>query len=425
MAQVAGMTGQMERCGKVSGNATGALEGIRVIDLTSVVFGPYATQTLGDMGADVIKVEAPEGDVLRGVTPTRTDGMGVVFMNINRNKRSVVLDLKRTAHRAALDRIVATADVFIHSIRPKAAERLGITYDTLKVVNPRLIHCTAIGFASDGPYADAPAYDDIIQGLSGTADLNRRQRESVAAVRPDAAGEIAPTFVPAAVADKTAGLMVAQGILAALFHRERSGEGQAIEIPMFEAMTSFTLLEHLYGAVHQPNDNAFGYNRSLAPDRRPFPTKDGYIVMMPFTTRHWRSFFNAIGRDDLVEDPLVNDPNVRSPRIGELYALIAAATPQRTTAEWIEAMRAADVPAMPVNRLEELSADPHLAATRFFIDTDHPTEGRVRTTAPPIRFSETPASATRRPVPKLGADTHNVLREAGMSDAEIDALGEE
>ena len=412
----------MERCGKVSGKAKGALEGVRVIDLTSVVFGPYATQSLGDMGADVIKVEAPEGDVLRGVTPARTDGMGVVFMNINRNKRSVVLDLKQVAHKTALDRIVATADVFIHSIRPKAAARLGITYDTLKAVNSRLIHCTAVGFASDGPYADAPAYDDIIQGLSGTADLNRRQRVSVADVRPDDAGEIAPTFVPAAIADKTAGLIVAQGILAALFHRERTGEGQAIEIPMFEAMTSFTLLEHLYGAVHQPNNDGFGYNRSLAPDRRPFPTQDGYIVMMPFTTRHWRSFFAAIGRDDLVEDPLINDPNVRSPRIGELYAKIAEATPTRTTAAWLEAMREADVPAMPVNRLEDLASDPHLAGTGFFVDSDHPTEGRVRTTAPPIRFSKTPASATRRPVPKLGADTRDVLREAGLSEAEIDAL---
>ena len=332
----------------MSGKTAGALSGIRVVDLTSVVFGPYATQTLGDMGADVVKVEAPEGDVLRGVTPTRTDGMGVVFMNINRNKRSVVLDLKQPAHRAALDRIVATADVFIHSIRPKAAERLGITYDRLKTVNERLIHCTAVGFASDGPYADAPAYDDIIQGLSGTADLNRRQRAAVDEVRPGEGGAIAPTFVPGAVADKTAGLIVAQGILAALFHRERTGEGQAIEIPMFEAMTSFTLLEHLYGAVHQPDGAPFGYNRSLAPDRRPFPTRDGYIVMMPFTTRHWRSFFAAIGRDDLVESPLVNDPNVRSPRIAELYALIAAATPSRTTAEWLEAMRTADVPAMPV-----------------------------------------------------------------------------
>ena len=406
----------------MSGKTAGALSGIRVVDLTSVVFGPYATQTLGDMGADVIKVEAPEGDVLRGVTPTRTDGMGVVFMNINRNKRSVVLDLKQTAHRAALDRIVATADVFIHSIRPKAAERLGITYERLKTVNERLIHCTAVGFASDGPYADAPAYDDIIQGLSGTADLNRRQRAAVDEVRPGEGGAIAPTFVPGAVADKTAGLIVAQGILAALFHRERTGEGQAIEIPMFEAMTSFTLLEHLYGAVHQPDGAPFGYNRSLAPDRRPFPTRDGYIVMMPFTTRHWRSFFAAIGRDDLVEAPLVNDPNVRSPRIAELYALIAAATPSRTTAEWLEAMRVADVPAMPVNRLEDLTSDPHLAATGFFVDSDHPTEGRVRTTAPPIRFSATPASATRRPVPKLGADTREVLGEAGLSEAEIDAI---
>ena len=406
----------------MSGKTAGALSGIRVVDLTSVVFGPYATQTLGDMGADVIKVEAPEGDVLRGVTPTRTDGMGVVFMNINRNKRSVVLDLKQTAHRAALDRIVATADVFIHSIRPKAAERLGITYERLKTVNERLIHCTAVGFASDGPYADAPAYDDIIQGLSGTADLNRRQRAAVDEVRPGEGGAIAPTFVPGAVADKTAGLIVAQGILAALFHRERTGEGQAIEIPMFEAMTSFTLLEHLYGAVHQPDGTPYGYNRSLAPDRRPFPTRDGYIVMMPFTTRHWRSFFAAIGRDDLVEAPLVNDPNVRSPRIAELYALIAEATPSRTTAEWLEAMRAADVPAMPVNRLEDLTSDPHLAATGFFVDSDHPTEGRVRTTAPPIRFSATPASATRRPVPKLGADTREVLGEAGLSEAEIDAI---
>jgi crotonobetainyl-CoA:carnitine CoA-transferase CaiB-like acyl-CoA transferase len=408
----------------VSGTKAGALEGVRIIDLTSVVFGPYATQMLGDLGADVIKVEAPEGDVLRGVTPTRTDRMGVVFMNINRNKRSVVLDLKQATHKNALDKLVATADVFVHSIRPKAAARLGITYDALKAVNDRLIHCTAIGFSGEGPYADRPAYDDIIQGLSGAVDLNRRQREAVAEVRPGDAGAIVPTFVPGAVADKTAGLFVAQGILAALFHRERTGEGQAIEIPMLEAMTSFTVLEHLYGAVHQPDGGPYGYNRSLAPDRRPFPTKDGYIVMMPFTTRHWRSCFAVLGRSDLVESDLVNDPGVRSPRIAELYAAVAAATPRRTTAEWLSAMEAADVPAMPVNRLEELADDPHLAATGFFIDTDHPSEGRVRTTSPAIRFAATPASATRRPVPKLGADTREVLLEAGLTEVEIAALGD-
>ncbi|MCH2395213.1 CaiB/BaiF CoA transferase family protein [Oceanibaculum sp.] len=389
---------------------TGALTGIRILDLTSVVFGPYATQMLGDMGADVIKIESPEGDVMRAAAPARHPGMGAVYLNSNRNKRSIVLDLKQPTARDVLMRLVSTADVFVHSMRPQAMTKLGLDYETLKRANPEIIHCSAWGYGSGGPYADKPAYDDIIQAMSGAADLTRRQGLTEE-----------PAFVPAILADKTAGLHVAIALLTAIVHKVRTGRGQSVEVPMFESLASFMLVEHLAGAVFEPAEGPMGYQRLLAPHRKPYRTADGYVTVLPYTTKQWRSFFTLANRPEMLDDPRVNDAGLRSRVIGELYQMVAGIMPSRTSADWLEALEQADIPAMPVNSLEDVLADRHLAETGFFREYDHPSEGRIRTPAPPMRFSDSPATI-RKGAPRLGEDSRTVLDEAGYSAAEIAGL---
>lgn len=390
--------------------AAGILDGITVIDLTSVVFGPYATQILGDLGADVIKVESPEGDVLRMADPARHRGMGAVFLNTNRNKRSVVLDLKQPAARDALLAIVREADIFAHSLRPQAIAKLGLTYAAMKESNPALIYASAWGFGAGGPYAQKPAYDDIIQAVSGIAHLAERR------------GDGAPAFAPTIMADKTGALTLAWALLAALFHRERTGEGQEVEVPMYESLVAYTLIEHLTGAGFRPQDGTMGYDRMLAPHRRPYRTADGYLTVLPYTARQWRAFFEVAGRPEMAEDPRVTDGPTRSRHIGALYGEIAAVMPQRTSAEWLRLLEAADIPAMPVNSLEDLLEDPQLAATNFFVDFEHPSEGAMRTTAVPARFSKAPGDPTRHPAPRLGEHTLEVLRAAGLGDGDIQGL---
>lgn len=388
----------------------GPLAGIRVVDLTSVVLGPYATQILGDMGADVVKVEAPEGDVLRSIAPARSLGMGAAFLSTNRNKRSVALDLKNEPGRAALLRIIKTADVFVHSIRPQAIARLGLGWTDLRPINPRLIHCSAWGFGSGGPYADKPAYDDVIQAMSGVADL--------AARRGDAPH---PLYAPTILADKTAALTVVYAVSMALFQRERTGHGQEVEVPMFETLTSFVLLEHLAGAVFDPPRGSMGYDRALAPHRRPYATSDGFVAVLPYTTRQWRSFFAVAGRREMLDDSRVNNPAERSRNIAALYRIVAELMPERSTTEWLALLEKADVPATPVNSLEDLLRDPHLEATGFFEPFDHPSEGRLRMAAVPVRFKETPGGI-RRGAPRLGEHSTEVLAEAGLSLREIEEL---
>ncbi len=395
------------------GNTNGAhgpLTGIRVIDLTSVVFGPYATQTLGDMGADIIKVESPEGDIIRTAFPARNPGMSGVYLNANRNKRSIVLDLRSADARAALMRLTATADVFVHSMRPAAIAKLGLDYARVAAAKPDIIYASAWGFKSTGPYADRPAYDDVIQGISGTADLPRRR------------GAAAPDFAPMVMADKVAGLHAINGITMALFHRERTGEGQQIEIPMFESVTSFNFVEQLCGAAFEPPLAPPGYSRVLEPNRRPYSTRDGFMVVLPYNDKQCRGFFEAAGRADLAQDERFATASARSRNVDQYYGLISELIATKTTAEWVPLLKQADVPAIPVNTLEDVMVDEHLQATGFFQEYEHPTEGRVRTTGVPLHFEKTPGSATRLAPPRLGENTRDILAENGFSDREIAAL---
>jgi crotonobetainyl-CoA:carnitine CoA-transferase CaiB-like acyl-CoA transferase len=382
----------------------GPLTGVRVIDMTSIVMGPYATQILGDMGADVIKVEPPEGDVFRHVTPFRNRGMSAAFLNLNRNKRSIALDLKREDERHVLLDLIAGADVFVTTVRPQAMRKLGLDYESLREGAPRLIYCGAYGFSESGPYAGRPAFDDIIQAMCGMASLQGPQR------RIDSDG---PRYVNTIMADKTSGCVIAYAIAMALYERERSGRGQAIEVPMFETMVSFTLIEHLAGETFCPAQGGMGYERVLSEHRKPYRTKDGYISLLPYTTGQWGRFFEAAGRPEMAADPRVTDPALRSDKISELYGLLAEIVAERTTAEWVELLRAADLPTTPVLSPDDLLNDEHLQALDFFQREEHPSEGEVRTIGIPVRFSRTPGDV-RRLAPRLNENREEILMEAAV-----------
>lgn len=365
----------------------GPLAGIRVIDLSTVVAGPFATQVLAEMGADIVKVEGPAGDILRAPGPARSPGMGAAFINCNRGKQSLVLDLKQPADRARLDDLVRGADVLVHNMRMKAAGRLGLVDAQLRKLNPGLITCAIVGFGQDGPYCDRPAYDDIIQAASGWADLERR-----------ASGK--PRYAPTIAADKTTSLYVTTAISAALFHRARTGEGQAIEVPMFEAMVSFLAVEHLAGLTFRPPLGPSGYARLLSPHRRPYRTRDGHIAVLPYNASHWSDVFRAAGRDDWAQDEALKSDAARAAQIDTLYERLAACLLQDTTEAWLARLGPLDVPCSRVNRIEDLLEDPHLVATGFFEAVDHPTEGPLTVTRPPVRFSLTPCGSTS-PAPPL------------------------
>ncbi|HLT61487.1 MAG TPA: CoA transferase, partial [Microlunatus sp.] len=381
-----------------------ALAGIRVLDLTTVVFGPYASLILADHGAEVIKIESPAGDPVRTAGPGADQRYAALFLGSNRNKRSVVLDLKRPAARSALLRLADRADVIMHSMRPHKMADLGLDPESVLSRNPRLIFAELAGFGAGGRYREQPAYDDIVQGLSGAADLMRRQT-----------GET--RYLPTIIADKIGGLTAAHAILAALFQRERSGRGQLVEVPMFEAMASFLLTEHFH-ARHLPRDPdqepAAGYTRILSPWRRPYPTRDGHVCVMPYGDRHWRDFFVAAGRPELADDPRFADLALRTRHIDELYRLMAEIIAGDTTRHWLDLCARLDVPAAPVNRLDELEQDPHLTDVGFFVElTD--AEGTYRFPRSPVRLSD--SVVPPRLPPRLGADTADVLREAGLTEA--------
>ena len=388
--------------------ATGPLSGIRVIDVTTVVLGPFCSQTLGDMGADVIKIETIQGDTTRYLGPARTPGMGSYFANLNRNKRSMALDLKKPAAREAILRLVETADVFVHNMRIGAAQRLGLDYETLAARNPKLIYAAASGFRKGSSMQEFPAYDDLIQGVSGIASLN---------AGPDGA----PRYFPTVVVDKLTGATLASMIGMALFHRERTGEGQEIHVPMMETILSFTLVEHMWhGTLGEP-EKGMGYPRMLTPHRRPYATKDGYISVIAHSDAQWRKLFEAMGVPELNNDPRFNSVPARSQNIDAVYATLTDGMKQRTTDEWLTELRPADIPCGKANDIDELFTDPYLVETGFFEAHEHPTEGHVVIPAVPARFSKSPPNV-HRAWPKLGEHTAEILTEAGYSDAEIAAI---
>lgn len=387
----------------------GPLEGVRVVDLTSVVVGPICTRMLADQGADVIKVEPPEGDILRTLAHgSRTPGMSGKFIQFNRNKRSVCLDLKRPEGLAAMGRLLDGADVFVSNMRPAALGRLGLDSAALLARNPRLIHCSILAFGNGGRYASRPAYDPVVQSLSG-----------VAATFQAATGE--PRFVPMVMTDHVTGLIAAQCIGFALFRRARTGAGEAIEVPMFENMASFVMSEHLGPATFDPPVGPIGDTRLLSPFYRPLPTRDGWITVAPNTDAQAFAFFDAIGRPELRDDPRFRSAAARTANAAAYFEIRATALATRGTAEWLEILAARDVPAAAYNSLDDLLADPHLADIGFFEPEAHPTEGPLRRTAIPNRFGggmrEDPL-----PAPRLGAQTRQVLEEAGCAPEEVDRL---
>jgi len=388
--------------------ATGPLAGIRVIDVTSIVLGPYATQMLGDLGADVIKVESPRGDDTRWIGPSRTPGMGSYFANLNRNKRSIVLDLKQPPAKAALLRLVDTADVFVHNMRPGAAKRLGLDYVSLSPRNPRLIHASASGFRPGSTRAEAPAFDDLIQGMSGLASLN---------AGPDGA----PRYAPTVLVDKLTGHMLASMIGMALFHRERTGQGQEVHVPMLETTLAFLLVEHLsWGTLSEP-ERGLGYPRMVTPHRRPYPTKDGFISVIASSDAQYARLLTALGHPELIDDPRFASMAGRALNIDAVLSVLTEGLRARTTAAWLTILTEADIPCGNAASLGDLFSDDYLRDTGFFQPMQHPTEGLVTVPAIAPAFSASPPSV-RRLWPALGEHTREVLREAGLADAEIEAI---
>jgi crotonobetainyl-CoA:carnitine CoA-transferase CaiB-like acyl-CoA transferase len=386
------------------------LDGVKVIDLSNMLMAPYATQILGDMGADVIKVEPPEGDPIRDIGPSRNPGMGAIFLHANRSKRSISLDLRQDAGRMAMLELLKDADVLVYNRRPQSMGRLGLSYEAVSAVNPRIIYAGLYGFGEDGPYAGKPAFDDLIQGATAIPWLSHMAYGSE------------PTYVPTAISDRGVGLWAVGQITAALYHQSRTGVGQKLELPMFEMMASFVLADHLGGASFEPSLGAPGYPRMLVPNRRPHRTADGYICAMVYTDRHWRAYFKLLGREqDFDIDPRYTNMTTRNENIKSIYDDLAEVLATRGTQDWLALFETADIPAMPLHTPESLIADPHLAATGFFSVTEHPSEGSIREIGVPSNWSVTQPSATH-PAPRLGEHSNEILSEAGFSQEAIAQL---
>ena len=386
----------------------GPLQGVRVVDLTTVMLGPFCTQILGEMGAEIIKIETPEGDVNRWTGESRSPGMSTGQLIKGRNKRSIILDLKVKKVRKVFEKLIKTADVFVHNIRPKAAKRLAIDYETIAELNHNIIYASATGFGETGPFADKPAYDDLIQGASGIASLFGKVTGT-------------PRYVPSVMADKTTGLFLSNYISMALFHRERTGEGQKLHVPMYESFAAFVVSEHMQGQTFVPPTGPAGYTRMLTSHRKPYETKDGFICVVPYTQKHWANFLALVGRADLLKDPRFSNQTERTKNIDTLYEIVSDNMKSRSTNNWIIALSDADIPAGPMNSPEDLFECPHLKAVEMFPEIEHPTEGRIKHIKVPAAFSKTPGGLYHHSE-KLGASTNTVLNELGFSRTEISEL---
>lgn len=388
---------------------TGPLDGIRILDLSSVVMGPYATQILGDLGADVIKVESPSGDNMRAVGPMRNPGMGAIYLHLNRNKRSAALDLKTADGREACLELARTADVLLYNTRPQAMARLGLDYDAVAQANPRIVYVGAYGFGNRGPYAGKPAYDDLIQGMTGIPALYQLNSGDV------------PRYAPLTLADRAVGMHVAIAMLAGVLRARASGQGQAIEIPMFEAMAQLVLGDHLGGRTFEPPAGPTGYARLLVNHRRPYATSNGYISVLIYNDKHWSRFFHLIGRPDLQADPRFSTHTARARHIDEAYSLVAGILADNTSEYWLQAFGKADIPAAPLYSVDDLIDDPHLRQVEMLQPLQHPSEGAMRTPAPVGSYSKTPLSI-RRHAPRLGEHTREILHEAGLRRELVDSV---
>ena len=384
---------------------SGPLKGLKIIELTSVVLGPWAAQILADMGAEVVKVEAPFGDSNRQLGASRNPNMAALYLSNNRNKRSLVLDLKQSSARDALLAIVKDCDVFLHNNRPQVMTKLKLEYNDIKSVNENIIYCGTYGYSKDGPYGEKGALDDSIQAASGIAALNEL-----------VLGE--PRYLPTVVADKTTAITVVYSILAALFHRERTGYGQEIEVPMFETMVSFVMAEHIWGEIFEPPLGKAGYTRLMSHHRKPYKTKDGYIAVLPYMNNHWKTFCEKAERQDLIEDDRFKDLSSRVENIDDTYSETGKILATKTTQEWLDIFTDTKVPVIVVNSLDDLFTDPHLEAVGFWQDFDHPTEGKLKMPGFPVKFSETPATI-RKHAPNFGEHSLEILAEAGIDEETI------
>ena len=388
---------------------SGPLAGVRVLDLTINVLGPVATMILGDMGADVIKIETPEGDPNRQNGPARHPNMAAMHLNMNRNKRSVTLNLKRPEAREALLRMVQSADVFIHSMRPAAAQRLGIDYEEIARRNPRIVYGYGCGYMPGGSRENDPAFDDVVQGEAGIADLMLR---SVGQAR----------YLPTVLVDKFCGYMLASAVGMALYARERSGVGQLVRVPMLETIVAFNLQEHLWGgAFDPPMGSGVGYVRLLSEHRRPYETRDGHICVLAVNDEQWRRLLPTIGRPELVTDPRFSTVDGRMKNIDHVYGVVSDQMKTQTTAEWHRLLDAIDIPNGAMARFEDMLNDAYLNETGFFHRYEHPSEGPMLTPCVPTQFSATPGGIHRHP-PRLGEHNAEVFAALGYSEQEIDTL---